>query len=560
MEAPQPELVLAGDINLANLANILKGKAADRWHVRTAPLGSVVDVLTGPVGEGASALVWTSPQRISAAFAQVLAFGEADVPSLMEETDRFASMLLQAGQRWRTLYVPLWQIPAEERFGSREWRADTGVHALLLRMNARLVERLGGSANVHVMHSERWVQRAGQSAWSAKLWYLTKTPFSNEVFLAAAEDLLAHHDLEVGRGIKLVVLDLDDTLWGGIVGDDGWENLRLGGHDAIGEAFADFQRTLKRLKERGIMLAIASKNDAATALEAMDRHPEMVLRREDFVAMRIDWNDKPGNIADIIQGLNIGPRSVLFIDDNPVERSRVREFLPEVMVPEWPANKLLYAQTLRRMPVFELAVQSQEDARRTELYREEEERSRSKAGFQGVDDWLRSLDTTVLVKPLDHADLARVHQLFNKTNQFNLTTRRWTEQELRDRMEDPRRPIWSFRVSDRFGDAGLTGILGLDLGQGEEAVITDLVMSCRVMGRRVEETLLHVAVSEARTAGKHRVKAVHIPTAKNKPCLELMLRSGFEQSGPHTFIWSTEHEFACPATLTLHHTAAHSTP
>jgi len=242
------------------------------------------------------------------------------------------------------------------------------------------------------------------------------------------------------------VLDLDDTLWGGVVGDDGWQNLHLGGHDPIGESFVDFQRTLKALKDRGILLAIASKNEESVALEAMEKHPEMILRRSDMVAIRIDWNDKASNIQSIIQELNLGARSVMFIDDNPVERSRVKEFLPEVFVPDWPENKLLYTEKLRSLPVFNLDAISEEDLSRTQMYQQEVVRERSKAAFGEVETWLRSLETTVTAARVAEGDFARVHQLFGKTNQFNLSTWRPSEKELRERMQQPTFQLWSFRV------------------------------------------------------------------------------------------------------------------
>lgn len=544
------ELLLVSDFNLANFAGILRSRESLPWTPRLAPLNQVVSALSAPTSSDASALVWTRPERISAEFQRALQYVPADVERSLAEVDGFADVLLNAARHHRQSFVPTWQIPLAYRSGVSEMRYGQGLHGLLAQMNMRLAQRVADAPNIHLMHTARWLQQAGDGAWSDRLWYMTKTPFSNAVFQAAAADLQAMADQLSGRSVKLIVLDLDDTLWGGIVGDDGWENLHLGGHDATGESFTDFQRTLKGLKERGILLAIASKNDEAVALEAIDKHPEMVLRRDDFVAMRIDWNDKASNIADMVRSLNIGLQSVLFIDDNPVERSRVREFLPEVHVPEWPANKLLYDSALRSLPLFNLDTLSAEDTQRTKLYQDEAERERTRAGHTDVEDWLRSLETEVVVAPLNDADFTRVHQLFGKTNQFNLTTYRWTEHELRERMADPLRPIWSFRVRDKFGDAGLTGILGLYLKDPSTAVISDLVLSCRVMGRKVEETLLHVATEQARNAGKIVVRANFIPTPKNKPCLEFLQRSGFDQAGA-SFTWHTDRRYERPSTLAL---------
>ncbi len=545
MTAPRPEWVLVSDFNLSNFANILKSRTGDAWDIKVAPMDNVVPALMSPGSATASALVWTRPERVAAGFQRALLLDKPEPDEILAEVDAFADMLLSAAELWKNLYVPRWQIAPSLRLGS-------GVHGLLLRMDHRLVERLSEAANIHVLHSARWSQQAGPGAWSARLWYLTKTPFSNAVFQAAAEDLIACERVAQGDVIKLVVLDLDDTLWGGIVGDEGWENLRLGGHDPNGESFVDFQRTLKALKQRGIMLAIASKNDEATALEAINKHPEMVLRRDDFVAMRIDWNDKAANIADMVRQLNIGLHSVMFIDDNPVERSRVKEFLPEVFVPDWPANKLLYDETLRSLPVFDLDATTTEDTQRTQLYRDEAERARSRATHGDVDSWLRSLETRVKVSRVGDADFARVHQLFGKTNQFNLTTRRPNEKELRDWMAAPAHQLWCFRVSDRFGEAGLTGVLGLDLSDPEKAVISDLILSCRILGRQVEESLMHVACTRALEAGKKLLEAHYVPTARNKPCLEFMQRSGFTKDGEtRIFTWHTKDQYACPTTLVL---------
>ncbi|HEY0977723.1 MAG TPA: HAD-IIIC family phosphatase [Flavobacteriales bacterium] len=546
------ELFLVSDFNVSNFANILRSRSEGALDVHTAPLDQVVPFLGSGGHADADAFVWTRPERISPELRKALDHGVADPVQLLADTDAFADLLIDAASRWRTLHVPLWQLPAETRFGRRELHHSSGVFALLLRMQHQLSERIADTPNIRALNSQRWLQQAGPTAWSEKLWYLTKTPFSNEVFKAAADDLLAGSRIEQGRAIKLIVLDLDDTLWGGIVGDDGWENLQLGGHDATGEAFVDFQRTLKALKERGILLAIASKNEESTALEAIAKHPEMVLRPEDFVTHRINWNDKAGNIADLLQELNLGAQNVLFIDDNPVERSRVKEFLPEVLVPDWPTNKLLYDRTLRSLPVFDLEAISTEDRQRTRLYHEEKQREHAKTSATDVDAWLRSLGMHVTVAPVDDADFARAHQLLNKTNQFNLTTARPTEKELRERLNDPNRPMWSLRVRDRFGDAGLTGLLGLDLTHPEHAVITDLVLSCRVMGRRVEETLLHLADAQARAQGKRSIIARLIPTAKNKPCLSFLESSGWSVAadGP-SFTWDLSTTYPLPDTLQL---------
>jgi FkbH-like protein len=381
---------------------------------------------------------------------------------------------------------------------------------------------------------------------------MAKTTFSQAYYQQAAREMVQQHSLRHGAAIKLIILDLDDTLWGGIVGDEGWQGLRLGGHDAIGESFADFQRHLKALKERGVLLAVASKNDETVALEAIDNHPEMVLHRSDFVSWRINWNDKSGNIVDMLRELNLGGRHCLFLDDNPVERERVRNFLPEVKVPELPANKLLYTSFLRALPILAENVQSEEDRARTSLYASERERTEARVRACDVASWLRGLEMRVNAQPVSDADMLRVHQLFTKTNQFNLSTRRLSYEELVAFRNTPGHALWCFRVSDRFGDAGLTGILGMQLHTAGGPMVTDLILSCRVMGRMVEETLLHVAQRLASESGDPRLLLQYVPTPKNRPILEFLQRSMLIPAGQGRFCWPGYADIPVPDTLTLH--------
>jgi FkbH-like protein len=353
-----------------------------------------------------------------------------------------------------------------------------------------------------------------------------------------------------GGARKLVILDLDDTMWGGIVGDVGWENLRLGGHDGMGEAFVDFQRAVKNLTRRGIVLGIVSKNEEATALEAIRSHPEMVLREEDFVGHRINWRDKAQNILELAKELNLGLQSVVFIDDNPVERARVREALPEVLVPDWPEDKHLYRSALAALRCFDAPSISKEDAERTALYAAERKREQLQASVGSMDEWLKSLGIVVSAEPLGPSNLPRTAQLLNKTNQLNLTTRRLTEAELTEWVADPSRALWAVTVRDRFGDAGLTGIVSLEMS-GTTARIVDYVLSCRVMGRKVEETMVHLAVEHARSRGAERVEAIFVPTAKNKPCLTFWQSSGFSCDDGQTFVWDPSRPFVLPEPVQL---------
>jgi FkbH-like protein len=401
-----------------------------------------------------------------------------------------------------------------------------------------------------VLDAQRWLLSAGKNPCSPKLWYLGKVPFSSQVLAEAAQDVHAAISALGGDARKLVVVDLDDTMWGGIVGDVGWENLRLGGHDGLGEAFVDFQRGLKGLTRRGVVLAIVSKNEEATALEAIRSHPEMILRENDFVAHRINWRDKAQNILEIVKELNLGLQSTVFLDDNPVERARVREALPEVLVPEWPEDKHMYRSALMSLRCFDTPSISKEDQERTSLYAAERQREKLQASVGSMDEWLKSLGIRVTCEPVRGSNITRSTQLLNKTNQLNLSTRRLTEAELLEWAAGPGRAIWAVSVSDRFGDAGLTGLVSVERG-GERVKIVDFVLSCRVMGRKVEEAMVHVAVAHARADRAKHVEAHFLPTAKNKPCLTFWQGSGFASDADMRFVWDASREYALPEPITL---------
>jgi FkbH-like protein len=329
----------------------------------------------------------------------------------------------------------------------------------------------------------------------------------------------------------------------------GWENLVLGGHHAFGEAFADFQRELKALRNRGVVLAIASKNEETIALEAIAKHPEMVLKKEDFAAWRINWNDKAANIADLVVELNLGMDSVVFLDDNPAERNRVREALPQVLVPDLPEDKMLFASLIRKLDCFDSAGVSEADRSRTQMYQSQREREALRAGAQSFEDWLEQLQTRLFFEPLNEANQDRALQLLNKTNQMNLSTRRLSDSELKAWVGDPQNHFWTLRVTDRFGDAGLVGLMSL-AAAGKQGQITDFILSCRVMGRRIEEAMLRQLLLYAEDLGIDRVVAEFLPTAKNAPCLKFFEGAGGDREG-NRFAWQSNGASAAPTYLVV---------
>ncbi len=543
-------VLLISDFNIANLAGYLKNQPdAPGLLPVVAPFGQVTPILLDPdhevFGEPSEvAIVWTQPQGVIDSFRAVLDFDAPPLETILAEVDHFADQLARLAERTSTVLVPSWLTPTSlGGLGPIDLGSD-GVARILAEMNLQLARRLDAIPEVFLLNAQKWIERVGPGAFSSKFWYMGKIPFSQAVFKTAAGDIGAALASLAGKSRKLIVLDLDDTLWGGIVGDVGWESLKLGGHDAIGEAFADFQSALRALRQRGILLALASKNEESVALEAIEKNPEMVLSRDDFVAWRINWNDKAGNIEEMVAELNLGLQSVVFIDDNPAERARVAETLPEILVPDWPKEKMLYREALQSMRCFDVVSVGDEDRRRTDMYAQESQRQRTQASAASLDQWLTSLELVVEVEGLNASNTTRVVQLLNKTNQMNLTTRRLNQGELLTWLEEEGRKLWAIRVADRFGDSGLTGIVSIEC-RGEEARIVDFVLSCRVFGREVERVMVHVAAEYARQAGMKIVSAHYLATPKNAATLRFWQGSGFSEAD-QVFRWELDAEWTIP--------------
>ncbi|SVC87307.1 uncharacterized protein METZ01_LOCUS340161, partial [marine metagenome] len=329
-----------------------------------------------------------------------------------EEVDVYSDSLSNLTDRVKTLLIPTWTLPAGiAGYGILERKPGTGLADLLARMNLRLAENLEKTPGAFVLDADKWMQSAGHEASNPKLWYMGKIPFGNPVFKQAVSEIKSALTGLMGEAKKIILIDLDDTLWGGIVGEEGWQNLKLGGHDPIGEAFVDFQKALKSLTRRGILLGVISKNEEQVALEAIDKHPEMILKRDDFSGWRINWCDKAGNIIELMEELKLGTQTAVFIDDHPVERARIREALPEVLVPDWPNDKMLYKECLMKLNCFNASFISREDYERTKMYQAESGRKELKKKLGSLDDWLKTLEIKVVVDEINKTNRQRASQL-----------------------------------------------------------------------------------------------------------------------------------------------------
>ena len=552
MGSERHALYLVADFNAENLAGyLINDPQLPSVSASLGPFDQVPQTLSSSDPQfwldKPNCLVWTRPEAVSARFAQRLRFESVTTEAIIEEVEQFANLLVETSARVKSLFVPTWCTPTHLRgLGLLDMRADAGIAHTLMRMNLRLAEGVSRSSNLFLLNTQKWVEEAGANAFNPKLWYLGKIAFGNKVFAAAAADLKAALLGIEGAARKLIVVDLDNTLWGDVVGEVGWEQIQLGGHDPAGEAFADFQRGLKALSNRGILLAIVSKNEEAVALEAIRRHPEMKLSLEDFAGWRINWNDKAQNLVELAQELNVGLEAAVFIDDQPAERDRIRQALPEVLVPDWPGDWSRYASALASLNCFDVPAVTSEDGRRTQMYAEQRQRKQFRTNFLSLQEWLDSLDLTLRIEELNESNLMRAAQLLNKTNQLNMSCRRLTGEELRLWAEQPACSLWTYHVSDRFGDSGLTGLSSLLIENGKGQMV-DFLLSCRVMGRGVEEAILHHVAEQAQERGMSELFGDYVETERNAPCRELLGQHlTLCQQTPNRYVLALPHKVPTP--------------
>jgi FkbH-like protein len=405
--------------------------------------------------------------------------------------------------------------PFPSLMGSNEHRLPGSRAHAVAELNAGL-RGLADAEGVDLVGIDRHAARDGMAAWhDPALWHRSKQEVSPVAGPTYGELVARAIAARQGRSYKCLVLDLDNTLWGGVIGDDGLDGITIGQGSPLGEGFLAVQEYAKELARRGVILAVNSKNDEANAREPFEKHPDMVLRSNDIASFRANWNDKAANIRAIAKDLNIGLDALVFLDDNPFERNFVREQLPMVAVPEVPEDPALVPGVLAAAGYFESLAVTDEDRVRTAQYQENRARDELLASSTDLESYLRGLDMRMVWKRFDRLGLQRIVQLINKTNQFNLTTRRYTEEEVAAIMADQRSFGLQMRLLDRFGDNGIIAIVIGRMQDQATAIIDTWLMSCRVLGRQVEPTTLNLAVDMARALGATRLRGEYIPTKKN---------------------------------------------
>jgi FkbH-like protein len=536
-------------IRIAILSNYTLDPLKDLLARETRELGIEADVWVAPFGthaqellNPASALYRFAPDLTILALAAGPLFGrllerfwEISSEARREDVSRTVggvTSLLEAhashGQG--LLLVHNFVIPSSPVLGMHDLRDPFGERAIIAAANEELAAACRKHTGVFVVDVEALAGRIGKDNWrDPKMAFLARMEVARPGLEVLAAETMRFIRALAGRARKVLVLDLDNTLWGGIIGEDGLAGIRLG-DAAPGNAYVAFQRRLLALHRRGVLLAIVSKNDPEDAVQALENHPEMVLRPEHFAAMRINWRDKPENLREVARELNLGLDAFVFWDDDPTERARMRAMIPEVLTVEVPRDAALYERALSRITDFDALSLTDEDRARGRMMAEARVRSSARAEFPTEEEFLRSLDVRATVAAPDAITLPRFAQLTQRTNQFNLTTHRYTDADLDRWIASGRVLARGLRVQDRFGDEGWVGF-ALVVRDGESAHIDTFLVSCRVLGRRVERAFLVSLLEELHGQGVRIVEASYRPTAKNSLCEGFWRDMGFSLVG-----------------------------
>jgi FkbH-like protein len=420
---------------------------------------------------------------------------------------------------------------AEPLFGSYERAVPGAPASIIARMNDQIAQA-AVEDGVLILDVARASERDGLDAWfDSTRWLHGKMEIAPRMGPMFGELLSRIIGAQRGLSKKCLVLDLDNTLWGGVIGDDGLDGIVLGEGSGVGEAHLALQRYTKRLHDRGVILAVCSKNDPLIAETAFREHPEMLLRRSDVAAFVANWEDKASNLVRIAEQLNLGVDSFVFIDDNPAERARVRQSLPTVAVPELPDDVGQWVRCIADAGYFEALMFTNEDSQRGQQYAENSSRDAFRESASSLEAFLKSLDMCVTFGSFESVDVQRITQLIGKTNQFNLTTRRYAAPEIDALVGVNNCLALQFRLADRFGDNGIVSAMILRPSPDEDRVleIDTWVMSCRVFGRQLEQMAMNIAVDAARRRGIRAIRGQYIPTARNDVVRELYPTLGFMQ-------------------------------
>ena len=426
------------------------------------------------------------------------------------------------------LVITSLQIPNYSPYGINEESTLRSLKEVVYAINNELLQ-WSKSGNIFTYDFNEFVRKFGEkNVFNYKQFFSGDIKISTEYIPKFINELMGYTYAVTGTTKKCIVLDLDNTLWGGIVGEDGLDNIKLG-DNPVGRSFVEFQKRLLALNQRGIILAINSKNNFNDAIEVIQKHPNMILREDNFACVKINWDDKAVNLQKISEELNIGLDSMVFFDDDPINQEYVKESLPEVLVVNLPKDSSQYSQIIMELKEFDVLKITKEDTKRGEMYLGQKKRKELEGKVGNFNEFLKQMNIVVNVKKADSFSIPRISQLTLKTNQFNLTTKRYQEEEIRKFSSSDNNIVECIQVSDKFGDNGITGTYIVEKKNDEEWIIDTFLLSCRIMGRGVEEMMMNQIIEKAKLSGIKRLKGQFIPTAKNKPAENFYEKLGFRK-------------------------------
>ena len=441
-------------------------------------------------------------------------------------------------------------IPFFSPYGISETNSSFGYHDAILQFNKILKEKIQGIDSAYLFDFNGFVSKYGEdNIFDYQNYFFGDIKIALNYIPNLAEYLISYVIGYLGITKKCIVLDLDNTLWGGIVGEDGFDGIQIGPQPP-GNAFVEFQKHLKSLSQRGIILAINSKNNFDEAINVIENHPHMVLRKDDFSSIIINWEDKVQNMREISSQLNIGLDSFVFFDDDPVNREFVRNELPQVKVPEISLDPSEYSKTLLSLNDFSNLQITEEDISRKKMYQEQKQRVNLQNSSSNLSDFLKTLDLHVKIKKADNFTIPRISQLTLKTNQFNLTTKRYQKEEIEKFSTNKNMLVGSAQVTDKFGDNGITGVFIVKEEKPKEWTLDSFLLSCRVMGRQIENAIINYIIEEAKKNKIEKLKAVFIPTEKNSPIENFLPSCGFDKEDDF-WVYDVKKPFKSPDFVTV---------
>jgi FkbH-like protein len=419
--------------------------------------------------------------------------------------------------------------PSYSSYGIASMKSNFNLKDMVLYMNKKLQEFTINKNSIFIFDFDAFVSKFGEkNVFNYQNYFFGDIKIDLDYIPYFANELIPYIIAQLGISKKCIVLDLDNTLWGGTVGEDGFDGIKLG-PQLPGNTYLEFQKNLKALKNRGIILAINSKNNFNDAIQVINEHPNMILRKEDFSSIMINWNNKVSNMYEIAQELNIGLDSIVFFDDDPVNRELMRTSLPDILTVELPKDSSEYVNTLHELPEFSMFEITDEDSKRSEMYAQQQTRKEFEISTPNLEDLLRNLSLELIIKKSNNFTNPRISQLILKTNQFNLTTKRYTAEEILNFTNDENIIVGCAQVKDKFGDHGITGVFIIKKLNSNEWFLDTFLLSCRIIGREIEKGILNYIINEAKKNGIKIIKSQYVRTEKNTPIQDFLPNCGFKQ-------------------------------